>query len=184
MTMAPHLDETSGVGSASADQVILAERARLLARPIAPDEDGDALVLLGFSVAERAYAVEVRHVREVLAEADVSRVPWAAPTIAGVMNVRGEIVPVADAARVLGVGEARAGGPVVVLDGGGSPLGLRVDAVDDVTTIAAGMLTAPEGDAARLAGDLVLGMTASAVVLDARALYTDPHLTNQPQEGT
>lgn len=184
MTMAPHPDEAPGASSAAAERVILKERARVLARPLAPDEDRDGLVLLGFTVAGRAYAVEVGHVREVLAHADVSRLPWAPPTIAGVMNVRGEIVPVADTARLLGVGEADVGGPVVVLDGGGHPLGLRVDAVDDVTTIAAKTLVAPEGDAARVAGDLVLGLTASAVVVDVSALYTDPRLTNHPQEET
>lgn len=184
MTIAPHPDVMPTAGSAAAAQVILAERARALARPVAPDEDGDGLVLLGFTVAGRAYAIEISHVREVLAHSDVSHLPWAPPTIAGVMNVRGEIVPVADTARVLGVGEAGARGPVVVLDGGGHPLGLCVDAVDDVTSIAARTLVAPEGDAARVAGDLVLGLTPSAVVLDARALYTDPRLTNHLQEGT
>lgn len=190
MTMTPLPDETPGAGSAAAARVILEERARVLARPLAPDENGDSLVLLGFTVAGRAYAVEVDHVREVLAQADVSRLPWAPPTIAGVMNVRGEIVPVADTARVLGVadtarvGDAGDAGPVVVLDGGGHPLGLRVDAIDAVTTIAAGTLVAPEGIGGRMAGDLVLGLIASAVVLDARALYTDPRLTNHPQEGT
>lgn len=183
MTVATHPDAAPGADSAAA-RMILEERARVLARPLAPADDGDGLVVLGFTVAGRAYAVEVGHVREVLVHAEVSRLPWAAPTIAGVTNVRGSIVPVADTARVLGVGDARTGGPVIVLDGGGHPLGLRVDAVDDVTTIAAGTLVAPEGDAARVAGDLVLGLTASVVVLDARALYTDHHLTNQPQEGT
>lgn len=182
MTMASHTDETPGAGSAA--RVILEERARVLARALTPDTDGDGLVLLGFTVAGRAYAVEAGHVREVLAQADVSHLPWAPPTIAGVTNVRGEIVPVADTARVLGFLGVGAGGPVVVLDGGGHPLGLRVDAVDDVTTIAARTLVAPEGDAARVAGDLVLGLTPSAVVLDARALYTNPRLTNQPQEDT
>lgn len=182
MTMASHPDATPGAGSAA--RVILEERARVLARPLTPDTDGDDLVLLGFTVAGRAYAVEVGHVREVLAQADVSRLPWAPPTIAGVTNVRGEIVPVVDMARVLRVGEAGAQGPVVVLGGGGHPLGLRVDAVDAVTTIAARTLVAPEGDAARVAGDLVLGLTSSAIVLDARALYTDPRLTNHHQEGT
>lgn len=184
MTIALHPDETPGAGSAAAAQVILAERARALARPVAPDEDGDGLVLLGFTVAGRAYAVEISYVREVLAHSDVSRLPWGPPTVAGVMNVRGEIVAVADTARVLGVSEARPGGPVIVLDGGGHPLGLCVDSVDDVTSIAAGTLVAPEGDVARVAGELVLGLTASTVVLDARALYNDPHLTKQPQEGT
>lgn len=189
MTMAPRPDETPGTGSAAATTLILEERARVLARPLTPDAEVVVLVLLGFTVAGQAYAIEAGHVREVLAQADVSRLPWAVPTIAGVMNVRGEIVPVADTGLVLGVGEADPRGPVVVLDAGGYLLGLRVDSVDDVTTIAARTLVvrtlvAPEGHAARVAGDLILGLTPSAVVLDARALYTDPRFTNHHQEGT
>lgn len=184
MTIVRRRDDAPETGSAEAARLILQERARVLACPVAPDTDGDALVLLGFSVAGSAYAIEVIHVREVLAQADVSRRPWAPPAIAGVINVRGEIVAVADAARLLAVGETGSGGPVIVLDGGGYPLGLRVDAVDAITTIAARQLIAPEGDPVGVAGDLVLGLTTSAIVLDPRALYTDPRLTNHPQEGT
>lgn len=178
MTMTLHPNETPGTGSAAAATVILKERARVLARPLANDTKVVNLVLLDFTVAGKSYAVEVGHVREILAQSNVSRLPWAVPTIAGVMNVHGEIVPVADIGRVLGVGDTDAQGPVIILDGGGNLLGLRVDSVDSVTTIPANTLVIPEGDAARVAGDLVLGLTPSAVVLDARALYTDPRLTN------
>jgi len=184
VTIAPHRDDAPGAGSAEAARLILEERARVLARPLAPDTDGDGVILLGFTVAGSAYAIEVIHVREVLVQADVSRLPWAPPAIAGVINVRGEIVAVANTARVLGVGDTDSGGPVIVLDGSGHPLGLRVDAVDAITTIAARQLVAPEGDSIRAAGDLMLGLTSSAVVLDPRALYTDPRLTNHPQEPT
>lgn len=178
MTMTLHPNETPETGSAAAATVILEERARVLARPLAHDSEVVDLVLFGFTVAGKSYAVEAGHVREVLAQANVSRLPWAVATIAGVMNVHGEIVSVADTGLVLGVGETDARGPVVILDGGGRVLGLRVDSVDSVTTIAANTLVVPEGDAARVAGDLVLGLTPSAVVLDARALYADPRVTN------
>jgi len=182
VTITPHREDAPDAGSAKAAQLILEDRARVLAQPTVPDTDGDALVLLSFTVAGRAYAIEVIHIREVLARADVSRLPWAPPAMAGVINVRGEIVAVADAARVLGMGDTGSDGPVIVLDGGGHPLGLRVHAVDAITTITSTRLVAPEVD--RAAGDLVLGLTSSAVVLDPRALYADPRLTNHPQEPT
>lgn len=184
MTVDSNADATMWAGSATTDRAILEERARVLARPLALDEHGDGLVVLGFVVGGRSYAIEVAHVREVLAQGEISRLPWAPSAIAGVMNVRGEIVPVADASVVLRVGESGTGGPVLVLCGGDRALGLRVDVVDDVTTIAADTLVAPEGGAARLAGDIVLGLTASRVVLDPYALYADPRLITHPQEGT
>ena len=187
MTTVPIDDAHGGAPDvvAARDRATLAERARLLARPaMHTDDRDDALVLLGLTVGDSAYAVEIDCVREVLPRADVSRLPWSSSAIVGVMNLRGEIVPVADLGVLLGVGEAAADGPVVVLDGETHPLGVRVDTVDDVATVGATALMEPAGDAARMAGELVLGYTSSSVVLDARAVHRDSRLKNGPQEVT
>lgn len=168
----------------SRDQEILEERARALARPTARREDGADLVILQFTIAGRAYAIEVAHVLEILARAEVSRLPSALPAIVGVTSVRGEIVVVADMARLLGVGVMSAAGPAIVLAGRGHPVGFRVDAVEDVRSVAAEAFGDPRGSPGQAVGDLVVGMAGSALVLDAQSLYTDPRLTSRQQERT
>lgn len=167
-------------------QAVLDERARVLARPVLDEAGpGDEVVVLGFTVAGRDHALEIGAIREILGRSDVSRLPWAPPAVAGVMNIRGEVVLVADAGRLLGVGETAAGSPVVVLDAGGSVLALRVDAVGDVTRVALSELVPVEGDAGATAGShLVSALTASTLVVDIRALIDEIRLTFGPQEDT
>jgi purine-binding chemotaxis protein CheW len=65
-------------------------------------------VLLG--VGQDMYAVAARRVREVVAEPQATRLPTAPPTLLGVMNLRGEVVPLFDTATLLGLATGN-GGP-------------------------------------------------------------------------
>lgn len=161
----------------------LEERARVLARPVAPDRNDDGFDVFAFTVVGRGYAVELRYVGEVLPRAAISRLPWAPPALVGVTNVRGDIVVVVDPARLLGIGEVPVDRPVVILDPDGHRFGLLVDAVDGITWIATATLAPAAGDDA-VARDLVLGVTDSAVVLDASALANAHQFTNSSLEGT
>jgi len=53
---------------------------------------------LTFQLAGEEYALEVLRVREILRYAEVTRVPTAPPSIRGVLNLRGSVVPVVDLA--------------------------------------------------------------------------------------
>ena len=57
------------------------------------------LVRLG----EDSYAIPMTAAREVVAAPDVAVVPSAPPSVLGLCNVRGEIIPVFDAGALLGV---------------------------------------------------------------------------------
>ena len=54
-------------------------------------------------VGEDVYAVPLARVREVLSPLRVTPVPLAPGTVLGVVNVRGEVVPVLDTGALLGV---------------------------------------------------------------------------------
>lgn len=168
----------------SAAEQVLRDRARLLARPVAPDADPDVLALVTFEVGDDCFGIEVAHVREVLPRAEVSHLPWAAPGVIGVTNLRSEIVTVADLARLLGVGKTQPAGPVVVVDLESSCFGLRVDALGDLLTVPRTDLQEPTGHAAQVAGPHVLGYASGAVVLDVRTLLPHPPRTDPSQEGT
>jgi purine-binding chemotaxis protein CheW len=89
-----------------------------------------------FQLAGGDYGVELARVQEVLRSQPVTRLPHAPNAIAGLMNLRGRIVPVVDTRRLLGLDEPRAGverrSGFVVVRGADGPVALLVDAIGDV----------------------------------------------------
>jgi purine-binding chemotaxis protein CheW len=166
------------------DRAVLEQRAQALARATGSAEPAeDVLHVVTFALAGERYALEAAYVREVLREAQPSRLPWAPAALLGAVNVRGEVLAVADLGHLLGVPAAASPGPVVVLAGPAPPVGLLVDEVEELLALPSGTVAPPPADTAGPAQELLVGVSARAVVLDARALLTDPRLwTEQRQE--
>ncbi len=61
------------------------------------------LVTLGGEI----FAVDVERVREVVVFEEITRVPLAPPPVLGVANLRGEVLPIVDVRRLLGVASRR-----------------------------------------------------------------------------
>lgn len=132
-----------------------------------------------FAAGGEPYALPVASVVEVVRFPDaLARVPRAPPFLMGAMSLRGSAVPVIDAALRFGAGVAPAGARrrVLVVDVGGSAVGLTVDAVSDVLSAAPGDLQ-PAPD---LAGDGTFDRVLSAarhgglvLVADPRALFAE-----------
>ncbi len=109
----------------------------LVAAPAASGTDGftDGRSLV-FGIAGRVYACDVGAVREVVPLARLTRLPGAPPTILGLMNVRGSIVTVVNAAAVLHPASAqRVQRMVLLVDVGLRGVGLSVERVADVRAL-------------------------------------------------
>ena len=159
---------------------VLDERARALARPVEEESAAAVVEVLTFTLGRRSYGVESRHVREVVRGTDLFRVAGAPTAVLGVVNVRGQILPVADLRRLLGAPSPEAvGGRLVVLDGTGPPVVLLVDEVHDLVSVPAADLVPPGPEAGPAAG-LLLGITPQLLVLDGDALLSDPRLESDP----
>ncbi len=95
-----------------------------------------ALRLLLFRTGSRVFALDAGAVREVLPAMTFTRIPGAPPAIRGLVNVRGALVTVVDAARAIGLDvESAPLGPVVLVEQRERPVGLAVDEVLDLTTV-------------------------------------------------
>lgn len=83
-------------------------------------------------VASEAYAMPVEHVVEIARLGAITAVAGAPPELLGVLSIRGQILPVVDLARLLGL--ERPGRPrhLVVAESGGVPAGLAIDEVTEV----------------------------------------------------
>lgn len=132
----------------------------------------------------QAYAIELLKIREVVLPAPLLALRGAAPCVAGVMNLRGQVVPVVDLGVQLGIApvEETPLTRIIVLDDNGDVLGLRVSAVEDVVLIGDAQVEgthtsrlAPVGDH-RIRGIARLGGMVT-LLLDSARLMAIPLFT-------
>ena len=167
-------------------RAIMNARARKLAARPAP-ATGDQLALAIFELAGERYAVELRWVHEVARLTDYTPVPGTPDYIVGLTSLRGEILAVIDLRRLFELTTSGLGDQsrLVVLGDRHGEFGILVDRALGAATIpAAGVLVTPPG-IARTARSCVRGVTEDAlIVLDGKALLSDPRLVIDQSEGT
>ncbi|MFT3927004.1 MAG: chemotaxis protein CheW [Myxococcales bacterium] len=93
--------------------------------------------LCTFQIAGQLFGVDVAHVQEVIQDQATTRIPLAPSAVAGLINLRGQIVPVLDLRHCLALPRASAalGGANVVLATEAGPVSLRVDEIGDVLQV-------------------------------------------------
>jgi purine-binding chemotaxis protein CheW len=123
-----------------------------------------ATQFLSFSVAGSDYGLPILKVREILSYEGATPVPGTPPSIRGVVNVRGAVVPVVDLAVKFGrpATEATKRTCVLVVDavsGGESiTIGLLAAAVNEVVELAAGDVEPPPAFGTGVRVDYLLGL--------------------------
>lgn len=90
--------------------------------------------VLCFALAGEAYGIPILKVREIQAEAVITRIPKAPLYMPGVINLRGAIVPILELRQRFNLGSAPedARPVIVIVEVQGRTIGIRVDAVSDV----------------------------------------------------
>ena len=87
-------------------------------------------------VGGEAYAFPVGSVREIAELGQVAPVPGTGPSVVGVQNLHGQVLPVFDLGVVLGIRRGDDEPRVVVAEHDGAFAGLAVDEVTDVAPLA------------------------------------------------
>jgi purine-binding chemotaxis protein CheW len=100
-----------------------------------------------FFLQEEEFAVSINSVREIIRLPEIVRVPQAPPYVEGVVNIRGEILPVVNLRRKLNLPaeEKNERNRIVVVDLNGVSTGLIVDSVREVRKIAADQIAPVPG---------------------------------------
>ena len=124
--------------------------------------DSHLLVVLG----EDRYALAVEQVREVLRSSALTPVPGSPPTVLGVLNLRGEILPALDASALLASAPVEQADAIVVVETAGNRAGLAVDRVIDIISVPLGL---EPSDDERLAGSALIDGVLVGIV-DVRRL--------------
>ncbi|MCS7172070.1 MAG: chemotaxis protein CheW [Armatimonadetes bacterium] len=92
------------------------------------------------------YGFAIEHVHEIIRMQEVTRIPRAPEFVEGVINLRGQVIPVLDLRRRFGLpaGERDGATRIVVVEMNGSRVGVVVDAVLEVLRIPARSVVPPE----------------------------------------
>jgi purine-binding chemotaxis protein CheW len=107
------------------------------ARSAAAPADGALAQLCTFRVGGEDYAVDIMRLREIITPLPVTPVPRAPPFVEGVIRLRGDVIPVLDVRRRLGlpVMSPTRKTKVLIVHVAGRRLGLVVDEVTEVLRI-------------------------------------------------
>ena len=105
------------------------------------------------------YGVEVEHVQEVLRSQSITRVPLAPPAVAGLINLRGQVVTAIELRERLGLPPRPEGtdAVVIVVRLQGEAVSLLVDSIADVVDVQARDFEPPPDTMDGSARDLIRG---------------------------
>jgi purine-binding chemotaxis protein CheW len=142
----------------------------------------EASQYLTFKLDEELYAVDIVKVREVLEFTAVTKVPRTPDFMRGVINLRGNVVPVVDMRLKLGLTqtEKTVNTCVVIteveVDGEKTILGALADSVQEVIELDASQIVPPPRMGTRIDTDVIRGMGKRddhfLIILDIDRVFT------------
>lgn len=138
--------------------------------------------LITFEVAGQIFGLDIMAIREIRAWSPAAKLPRVPDYVAGVVNLRGAILPVIDLAARLGwqSTEATPRHAMIVTYVNGQSRGLVVDSVSDIVTVTAEAMQPPPPMAQAGVVPFLEGLAAledrMVMVLDLAALNADQEL--------
>ena len=108
-------------------------------------DEGELNQLISFEVGEEEYGLEILRVKEVIRIREITRLPRAPSFVKGIINLRGDVIPIIDLRDKFGL-EAReetAQTRVIVVEVEGRLMGMVVDSASQVVRIPADQIDPP-----------------------------------------
>ena len=102
------------------------------------EEDTQEGQYLSFNIGKELYGIEIRYVTEIVGKQSITEIPEMPDFVKGVINLRGSVIPVIDVRLRFSMQEREYDDRtcVVVVKINESPIGLVVDTVSEVISIA------------------------------------------------
>ncbi len=148
---------------------------------------GEPDTYLTFTLAEEVFALGVSHVREVLEMVPITRVPRMPVFLRGVINLRGNVVPVVDLRAKMGLppGEQDRDSCIIVIEmvqeGDTTVVGALVDGVKEVFELSPDQIEPPPRMGTQLDTFFLRGMARHEdrflILLDADRVFSTEEIT-------
>jgi len=109
------------------------------------DREEEILQLVTFHVGDEEFGVEILEVREINRMMEITRVPHAPDFVEGVINLRGQVIPVVDLRKRFGLGaiERDKNARIVVVELQDKVVGFLVDSVSEVLRVPRSVVEPP-----------------------------------------
>ena len=142
--------------------------AAIVPGPDAPPAGRACVVRLG----GRPFAVDVTDAREVVLLETTTAVPGAPPSVLGVMNLRGNVLPVVEIRPLLGLPARTASDRALVLADGDRRAAVLIETVIGLTTLDSVRPTADDSLSHLAVGEIDVDTGGRATLLDGPAVLT------------
>ena len=94
--------------------------------------------LIGFHVGPKLLGADILTVREILREPTIGEAVGAPPFIGGIVQIRGQVIPIIDLGAVIGIAPSDKAADkswVLVAQAGAHPVGYRIDSVTPILRV-------------------------------------------------
>lgn len=122
--------------------------------------DDDLLQLVTFSIGSEEFGVDILKVIEIIRTMEITKVPKAPAFVEGVINLRGQVIPIIDLRRRFGLAD-KAGDSdtrIIVIEINGMSVGFVVDSVSEVLRIPANTVEPAPPVVAGMDSDYISGV--------------------------
>lgn len=137
---------------------------------------------LTFYLEEELYGMDIMSVQEIIAMMKTTKVPKTPKCVKGVMNLRGNIIPVVELRSKFEMAEKEPGmyTAIVIVKIDGTSIGFVVDRVEEVVTIGEDQLSEPPKFGAAVNASYLKKMAQNGkeviMILDLNSIFADDEL--------
>ncbi|MBI3582166.1 MAG: purine-binding chemotaxis protein CheW, partial [Nitrospinae bacterium] len=122
-------------------------------------KSGGRQSFLTFDLKSEEYGIPIVSVKEIILRRHVTRVPKAKKFVAGIMNLRGMVIPVIDSGCKLGMGADGANAEnIIIVENEHAITGMLVDRVRDVVTLEENQIAEGTGSMGGPQGKFIRGV--------------------------
>ncbi len=144
---------------------------------------------LTFYLEDELYGMDIMSVQEIIAMMKTTKVPKTPKCVKGVMNLRGNIIPVVELRSKFEMAEKEAGmyTAIVIVKIDGTSIGFVVDRVEEVVTIGEDQLSDPPKFGAAINASYLKKMAQNGkeviMILDLFSIFADDELAGLENIG-
>lgn len=122
--------------------------------------DADLRQIISFSVGDEEFGLELLLVKEVIRVGGITKVPRAPAGVRGIINLRGDVIPIFSLRDKFGLPEQEqtASTRVIVVEIGGKLVGMMVDSASQVVRIPESQIVPPPPMLAGLSREFITGV--------------------------